>query len=276
MTSFWVVRTNGIVGLPKAWTITGYLLLCGAAIFVGRIVYEETILTWLSGPQMVGFAMMHGALPFILIPGFIGLPGTLLWVAVSLVLLIRRKFRVPAIDWIPVILSLLLAALLFIPYEAWEEFMVRIGGPGSHGSSFLVQAAAQDNRRFVKLLLRKGYDINFETGGTTPLSGASNGGHEEMVKFLISKGADLNRKNGISGESALMSAAEMGQLGTVKVLLSSGAAPCATDKEGHTSEGLARKYHHTDIADYLASRFHCKENVVVPPCVDSAFSVCVH
>ena len=225
---------------------------------------------------MVGFAMMHGALPFILIPGFIGLPGTLLWVAVSLVLLIRRKFRVPAIDWIPVILSLLLAALLFIPYEAWEEFMVRIAGPGSHGSSFLVQAAAQDSRRFVELLLRKGYDINSETEGTTPLSGASNGGHEEMVKFLISKGADLNRKNGISGESALMSAAEMGQLGTVKVLLSSGADPCATDKEGHTAEGLARKYHHPDIADYLASRFHCKEDVVVSPCVDSAFSVCVH
>ncbi len=38
-----------------------------------------------------------------------------------------------------------------------------------------------------------------------------------------------------------MSAAEMGQLGTVKVLLSSGADPCATDKEGHTPEGLARK-----------------------------------
>ncbi len=86
---------------------------------------------------------------------------------------------------------------------------------------------------------------------------------------------ESDSRHRISGESALMSAAEMGQLGTVKVLLSSGADPCATDKEGHTPEGLARKYHHTDIADYLASRFHCKENVTVPPCVNSAFSVCV-
>ena len=146
------------------------------------------------------------------------LAGRVPLVAVSLVLLIRRRLRVQVTDWIPIILLPLLVALLFVPYEAWEEFVVRTAGPGSHGGSFLVQAAAQDKRRFVTLLLRKGYDINFETGGTTPLSGASNGGHEEMVKFLISKGADLNRKNGISGESALMSAAEMGQLGTVKVL----------------------------------------------------------
>ena len=52
---------------------------------------------------------------------------------------------------------------------------------------------------------------------------------------------ESDSRHRISGESALMSAAEMGQLGTVKVLLSSGADPCATDKEGHTPEGLARK-----------------------------------
>jgi len=95
-----------------------------------------------------------------------------------------------------------------------------------------------------------------------------------MVSFLISKGADVNRKDGLAGESALMAAAEMGQLETVRVLLKSGAEPCALDKEGHTAEGLARKYHHTDIADYLSSRFRCKENVL--SCTDSDVSVCVH
>ncbi len=101
------------------------------------------VLTWLSGPQMVGFAMMHGALPFLLISGFIGLLGGLLWVVVSLILLIRRKVRVPPTDWIPIILLLLLAVPFFIPYEAWVELMVRIAGPGSHGSDFLVQADSQ-------------------------------------------------------------------------------------------------------------------------------------
>lgn len=271
------MRTNVTVGFPKAWTVTGYLLFGGAAILVGRIVYEETILTWVDGPQMVGFAMAHGALPFILIAGLIGLLGGLLWLTVSLVLLIQRRFRVPLTDWIPIILLLFLAAPFFIPYEAWEEFMVRVAGPGSHGNDFLVQAAAQDKRRFVTLLLREGYDINYEDGGgVTPLSGASVGGHEEMVSFLLSKGADVNRRDHLTGETPVMAAAEMGQLGTVKVLLKNGASPCATDNEGHTAEGLAKKYRHGEIEEYLSSRFHCQENVIIGPCVDSAVSACVH
>jgi hypothetical protein len=271
------MRTDVTVGFPKAWTLTGYLLLGGAAVFVGRIVYEETILTWLSGPQMVGFAMMHGALPFIPIAGGIGLLGGLLWLAVSLVLLILKRFRVPLTDWIPIILLLLVAVPFFIPYDAWEEFMVRIAGSGSHGNDFLVQAAAQDKRRFATFLLRKGCDINYENGGgTTPLSGASVEGREEMVSFLVSKGAKVNRKDHVTGETPLMAAAGMGQLGTVKVLLKNGADPCRTDKEGHTAGGLAKKYRHGEIAEYLSSRFHCQESVIIVPCVDSAFSACVH
>jgi Ankyrin repeats (3 copies) len=239
------------------------------------MLYEKTILTWVNGPQMVGFAMAH-VLPAIFIAGLIGLLGTLLWLAVSLVLLIRKRFRLPVIDWIPVILSILLVALVSVPYEAWEELMVRIAGPGSHGSDFLVQAAGQDKQRFVALLLRKGHDVNYEDhGGAIPLSATSLGGHEKMIRFLISKGAQVNRKDRMIGETPLIGAAEMGQLGSVKALLENGADPCLTDKEGHTAEGRAKEYHHTDIVEYLSSRFHCHENVINPPCVDSDVSACV-
>jgi ankyrin repeat protein len=277
MSSSLDIRSNVPDSFSKAWKIVGYLLLGAAAVFVGRIVYEETILTWLHGPQMVGFAMMHGAVPFILFAGIIGLPGVLFWFVASLVLLIRRKFRVRFSDWVPVVLCILLVGLIVIPYEAWEELMVRIAGPGAHGSDFLVQAAGQGKQRFVTLLLGKGYNVNYEDGGgTTPLSGASVGGHEEMVSFLISKGAAVNRKDGLAGETPLMGAAEMGQTGTMKVLLKNGADPCATNKEGHTAEGLAKKTQHAEIAEYLSTRFHCQENVIIVPCVDSAVSVCVH
>jgi hypothetical protein len=269
--------TNERTGFPKLWTMVGYASVVGAALLTARILYEETFLTWRKGPQMVGFAMAHGAVPFIAATGLLVVLIGLLWSIVTLPILIRYKFRVPLVDWTPLIFLSLLAVLLAIPYETWEEFSVRIAGPGSHGNNFLVQAAAQNKRRFVTLLLSKGYDINYEDqGGTTPLSGASVGGHEEMVGFLLSQGAEVNRKDRLVGETPLMAAAEMGQLGTAKMLLKNGAAPCATDKEGHTAEGLARQYHRDDIAQYLSARYHCQENVIATPCVDSATSACVH
>jgi hypothetical protein len=41
---------------PSAWTTTGYVV-CAVSALVGRIVHEETILTWRNGPQMIGFAL---------------------------------------------------------------------------------------------------------------------------------------------------------------------------------------------------------------------------
>jgi Ankyrin repeats (3 copies) len=269
------VQINTRIGFPKPWTSAGYLLLCGAALFVGRIVYEETLLTWINGPQMVGFAMMHGGVPFILIAGLIGLLGGLLWVIASGVMLLRKKFRIPLTDWLPLILLPLIAMLLFIPYETWEELTVRIAGPGSHGREFMVEAAANGKRRFFMHLLHQGYDINYEAGGgTTALSGAAVEGNEEMVSLLISLGADVNRKNGLTRETPLMAASEMGKFGAAKVLLKNGADPCATNKDGNTAAGLAKEYGHTGIAEYLSSRFHCQEKVI-DWCSDPSVT-CVH
>jgi ankyrin repeat protein len=82
---------------------------------------------------------------------------------------------------------------------------------------------------------------------------------KKWLSSLFSEGADVNHKDHLTGETPLMAAAEMGQLGTVKVLLKNGADPSTTDKEGHTAEGLARKYRHREIAEYLSSRFQCQE-----------------
>ena len=207
------VQTATPRGFPRWWTITGYVLLAAAALFAGRIIYEETILTWNNGPQMVGFALAHGAAPVFLIAGLIALPGGSVWVIGSLILLLRRRFRIKLIDWAPVIFLPVLAALLCIPYAVWEEFTVAAAGPGTYGKEFMVEAAAQGRQGFVRYLLAKGYDINYEdSGGTTALSGAAVEGRVAMVKFLVAKGADVNRKDHVVGETALIGAAETGQL----------------------------------------------------------------
>jgi len=271
------VQNNPPLGFSKPWTITGYLLLTGVAVFVGGIVYQETILTWTNGPQGLGFGNVHSRsfLVFI-VAEFIGLLGSLLWIIVSLVLLVRRKFQIPRADWAPIILLVILGAVLLIPYGSWEALTVRIAGPGSHASDLMLQAAAQGNQRLVAYLLRKGCDVNYEdAGGTTPLSGAVVGGNKEMVRFLLSKGADVNRKNRLRGGTPLMAASETGKVETVKSLLDNGANPCATDKDGHTAAWLARKYGHGNVAEYLSSRFGCQEKAI-DSCADPSVSACVH
>jgi hypothetical protein len=244
---------------------------------VGGIVYQETILTWTDGPQGLGFGNVHtGTALLFFLAAFIILLGSSLWIIVSLVLLFRKKFRVPLVDWAPLILLVTLAAILSIPYESWEELTVRLAGPGSHGSDLMLHAAVRGNQRLVAHLLRKGYDVNYEdAGGTTPLSGAAVEGNKEMVRFLLSRGADVNRKDRLIGETPLMAASETGKLATVNALLDSGADPCATNKEGHTAAGVAKKYGHGDIAEYLSSRFGCQEKVI-DSCADPSVSACVH
>jgi hypothetical protein len=215
------VQGNPPVGFPKSWTIAGYILLVGAAVFVGAIIYQETILTWTDGPQSLGFGNVHtGTVLLFFLIAFILLVGTSLWIVGSLVLLIKRKFSVPLVEWAPVFLLVALASILAIPYKNWELLSVHIADPGPQGNRFMLEASASGDQRLVAYLLRKGYDVNYEdAGGTTPLSGASVEGKKEMVLFLISKGADVNRKDHLIGETPLMAAAQMGKLETAKVLL---------------------------------------------------------
>jgi hypothetical protein len=53
------MENDSTAGFSAGWRLSGYVFLALAAIFVFRIVYEETVLTWLNGSQMVGFALVH-------------------------------------------------------------------------------------------------------------------------------------------------------------------------------------------------------------------------
>jgi len=196
-----------------------------------------------------------------------------LWVVASLIPVIHRKFRIPPVDWIPIVLLLALTGLLTISQGTWVERMLRIAGRSPCEYIFMADAAADGNQRLVNYILDKGYDI--EGGGhVSPLSAAAVDGRNEMVVFLISRGADVNRRWERTQNTPLMDAAEMGHLDTVKVLIEKGAEPCAKNLEEHTAEGLARKSNHVDVAQYLA-QYHCQDTAIVS-CGDPRVSACVH
>jgi hypothetical protein len=218
------MENDSKAGFSMPWRLSGYLVLAAATIFVVRIVYEETALTWTNGPQMVGFTIFHGVMPFYLVAFFIGILGGLLWLAASLIALVWKKFRVPLIDWIPIALLLVLAAVLTIPEGIWIELMLRTGGRSQYEYAFMADAAGKGNQRLVKFLLDKGYNI--EGGdGASPLCAAADGGQKEMVSFLISRGADVNRKQGHGQDTPLIYAAAAGHLEAVKFLIEKGAQP---------------------------------------------------
>ncbi len=267
------MQNGSKAGFSIGWRLAGYSFLTVAAIFVLRIVYEETVLTWVNGPQIVGFAIFHGAMPLYLVAFFIGVGGGFLWLLASLVLLIRRKFRIPLLDWVPIVLLLALAGLLSISQGTWVELMLRIAGRSTYEYAFMVNAAAEGNQRLVKYILDKGYDLE-GSGDDSPLLAAAVAGRTEMVRLLISRGADVNRKWKGTQDTPLMDSAEMGHFDTAKLLIEKGADPCAKNLEEHTAEGLARKFNRVDVAQYLA-QYHCQDTAIVS-CGDPRVSACVH
>jgi ankyrin repeat protein len=76
----------------------------------------------------------------------------------------------------------------------------------------------------VELLLRAGADPNSAlTGGETALMTAANTGNVDAVKVLLKNGAAANAKERVKGQSALMWAAAENHAAVVKVLIEAGA-----------------------------------------------------
>jgi hypothetical protein len=226
---------------------------------------------------MVGFALFHGAYPIFLI-GLVFVPLLFIWTMAALIFGGFHKLRFSWGEWTLLAASVAGLALLAIPYDAWQHFDVLVCGPGRYGNSFLNDAAAAGDLGLVKHLLAGGYAPNAESsGGTTPLSAAAVGNQPQVVEFLISKGADVNYANALGAETPLMAAAEMGHLSIVKLLLAHGADPCALNRDQHNAQGLAKKYHHQEIADYLGSHSNCPPPPAPPPlsCANQAPETCI-
>ena len=117
-------------------------------------------------------------------------------------------------------------------------------------------AAKNGNLAGVQAELDKGVDVNAKReGGSTPLHGAAEGGHEEIVELLIVAGADLHARTvpmlGGGGWTPLHSAARQGHREIVELLIANGTDVNSRDSTGKSSLHDAALEGHKEIVELL-------------------------
>jgi ankyrin repeat protein len=110
----------------------------------------------------------------------------------------------------------------------------------------------------VKPLVERGTDINAQNDrGETPLMWATgaidNGGHLEMVRALLDNGANMNLVDQ-HGWTALMFAADKGDVRAAHALISRGADPDVRNEAGETALTIASKRGYKQIVQVLKER----------------------
>jgi Ankyrin repeats (3 copies) len=264
--------------LPQWSWLIGIVLFAGASILIFRMVYESTVLTCESGPQMLGYSMMHTN-PAIFIGGLLCVSVFFAWLVIALIYGASRKLRFTKREWALLVFMTSSLSLLPVPYNWWMHADALACGVGKFGSEFLVEAAADGNLSLVKKFTDQGEEL--DTGnafrGFTPLGAAVANNHIEVVEYLISRGANLNFSTTGMRTTNLMIAAEKGYLPIVKTLLEHGETPCAIDNQQQNAFTLAKQYKHQDVADYLRSNFPCPDPPPPPPssCKSESENNCV-
>jgi len=231
-----------------------WLAAPGTIFFAGRLLLEETLLTWRRGPQLVGFALGHGSFLVVAI-AYGSLALAHVWLLLSLPLLatkIWRSVRVTRRDWIRLGTLAAATTVFYVPYTLWILLMVLSWGPGPHGPDFLVWGATSGDERLVGALLARGIDLNTrDSGGRTVLHGACAMRQNHMVDWLVRRGADVNARERVLGETPLMSAAGTGEAGIVSTLLLNGADPDLVDNNGNTALAYAKRYGQQEVVPLL-------------------------
>ena len=209
--------------LPMWLSGIGILAWIGTAVFEGRLIWEQTILSWEQGPQMIGFALVHGKYFFLLFTPFILLVWLIATLSVTIVALWRKK-RVSVKRWVSLCLTCLLLAVFFLPESFWLRLSIDRISSGPYAVDFLTNAAATGDLKTVEELLSRGVSINASKprNGTTALHAAAVGGDMNVIKYLVHNGANINAVDS-SGKSPLDNAFSMNNDEVAKFLSDRGA-----------------------------------------------------
>jgi hypothetical protein len=179
---------------PFGLTIFGGVSLAVVAPFTLRYVYEQTILTWRGGWQMVGYSLAH-LHPGLMLLGIAGVIAAHIFLLVWLVVFITRKIHGQTTPRATAAIAIAVAAvtaLLYVPYAGWMLLVVEVGGPGPNGNSYLSFAAAEHHPRLAKILIDKGIAVDAPYAEHTALNGACVVKDVRMARYLISRGANVD------------------------------------------------------------------------------------
>ena len=134
-------------------------------------------------------------------------------------------------------------------------------GPVTAKAAALHDAAKKGDVVGIAAALDGGADVNEIAGLVTPLYVAVINGHLEAVQLLVARGADVNLP--IMFGTPLHAAAQKGCLACVKLLVEAGADVNALAPERKPVIHFAKKFGHSDVADYLVK--HGYVTPVPPP-----------
>ncbi len=207
----------------RFWSLVGFLSWIGSILLAGRLIWEQTILSWAKGPQMIGFSLSHGSYGLLLLAPFVLLFWFVATLTLTLIKLIKKK-PVSSNKWLSIFLTFITLATFYPSYGFWQYLFAERIANGPHAAEFLSYAATSNDFRTVREILRYGVPINTSDpkDKNTALHSAAIGGDVEIVGYLIDKGADVNATNRL-GDSPLENAYSMHNDFVAQLLIKHGA-----------------------------------------------------
>lgn len=166
-----------------------YFAVIPPALLAFDMVWENTLLSWERGPQMIGFTLSHTVGIFL----FPAILASLIWVAGTIVIpLFTRKWNMANIAGaMAIVIFLGIAAL---PYGFWVKLFASRIASGPHAVEFLVHMSALGELPAVKALLEAGVPINASNRqGLRAIEAAQNAKKPDIQAYLAAHGGTDKR-----------------------------------------------------------------------------------
>jgi ankyrin repeat protein len=143
--------------------------------------------------------------------------------------------------------------------EILAESGANVDTPGLFGETALHKACRDGHTDIVKLLITLHADVNKKSEPTMPLYGhgarpihyVSTTNNVTIARMLIQAGAHINKKNLMTGDTALHYASQTGCYDMAHMLIDSGAKLDAQNKNGQSPLHYAVEHDHSLIAEML-------------------------